>query len=241
MVSVCLAEDRPVAGDRLTLKDPPAKPDSRSVKFKASRDFAVDPTTGGDPRVVGATLEIMGGNPGDGNSGPVPLPAGLWTGLGKPEGSKGYRFKDALRTDGIKTVMIKASTRGGTLSIAGGKSAWAYAITQPQGTIDVRRLTIGPDVYCARFSTFDQNEAGKVRAKLAPAPADCRDRRRPSAATASSTVPRNATTVTPMTAMAARRRASSRTRPPSARACRPRRGRRSVRCSSRAGSRGRST
>jgi cysteine-rich repeat protein len=172
MASVCLAEDRPVAGDRLTLKDPPAKPDSRSVKFKASRDFAVDPTTGADPRVVGATLEIMGGNPGDGNSGPVPLPAGLWIGLGKPEGSKGYRFKDALRTDGIKTVMIKASTKGGTLSIAGGKSSWSYAITQAQGTIDLR-LTIGPDVYCARFSTFDQNEPGKVRAKLAAAPADC--------------------------------------------------------------------
>jgi hypothetical protein len=177
MASVCLAEDRPVAGDRLTLKDPPAKPDSRSVKFKASRDFAVDPTTGADPRVVGATLEIMGGNPGDGNSGPVPLPAGLWTGLGKPEGSKGYRFKDALRTDGIKTVMIKASSKGGTLSIAGGKATGRTRSRSRRG-----RSTCGSDQArrLLRALLDVRSERGrKVRAKLAAAPPTARDRRPP--------------------------------------------------------------
>ena len=136
LVSVSLAADRPVAGDRLTLKDPAGRPESRSVRFKAARDFAVDPLSGVDPRSVGATLEVVGANPGDGNSGPVPLPPELWIGLGKPAGSKGYRFKDPLRTDGVKTVTLKTGSNGGTLSISGGKSNWTYAITQAQGPID---------------------------------------------------------------------------------------------------------
>lgn len=166
------AADRPVAGDRLTLKDPAAKPNSRGVKFKAAKDLAVDPTTGADPRVLGATLEIVGANPGDGNSGPVVLPAALWAGLGKPAGSKGYKFKDRLRSDGIKSITLKSGSNGGTLSLSGGGSDWTYAITQAQGPVDVR-LTVGPDVYCARFTTFDQNQPGKVKAKEAPAPASC--------------------------------------------------------------------
>ena len=172
LTSLAAAADRPVAGDRLTLKDPAGRPESRSVRFKAGRDPGVDPVTGADPRIGGATLEVVGGNPGDGNTGGIDLPAGLWTGLGKPEGSKGYRFKDALRTDGVKVVTLKTGSNGGTLAISGGKSNWAYAITQPQGPIDVR-LTVGPDVYCAQFTTFEQNEPGKVRAKLASAPPNC--------------------------------------------------------------------
>jgi len=167
-----LAVDHPVGGDRLSLKDPAGKPDGRSVKFKASKDPAIDPTNGGDPTVLGATLEVTGANPGDGSSGILTLPAGLWTGLGKPAGSKGYKFRDPLRSAGIKTITLKSGKSGGTLSIAGGKSDWSYAITQPQGTIDVQ-LTVGGDVYCARFTTYDDNDAGKVRAKLASAPASC--------------------------------------------------------------------
>ncbi len=167
-----VAVDHPIEGDRLSMKDPAGKPDGRSFKFKASRDLAIDPAGGADPTAVGATLEVMGANPGDGSTDAIPLPAALWRGLGKPAGSKGYKFKDALRSDGIKTITLKSGKNGGTLSIAGGKSGWSYTITQPQGTIDVR-LTVGGDDYCARFTTFDDNEVGKVRAKLAPAPQSC--------------------------------------------------------------------
>ena len=166
------AADHPVAGDRLSLKDPAGKPEGRSVKFKAARDPAIDPAGGADPTAVGATLEVMGANAGDGTTGPVTLPAALWTGLGKPAGSKGYRFKDASRSTGIKTVTIKTGKSGGTLVFSGGKSHWSYASTQPQGAIDLR-LTVGGDVYCAQFTSFDDNEAGTVKAKLAPAPASC--------------------------------------------------------------------
>jgi cysteine-rich repeat protein len=172
LASVSLAADRPVAGDRLTLKDPVGRPERRSVRFKAARDTAVDPLAGADPRVLGATLEIAGANAGDGNTGPITLAAGFWAGLGNPAGSKGYRFKDPLRTTGVKVVTLKSGGGGGTLAISGGQSNWPYAITQAQGPIDLR-LTLGTDVYCARFTTFDHNEPGRVRAKLAPAPPDC--------------------------------------------------------------------
>jgi len=169
--AVCAA-DRPVAGDRLTLKDPAGKPDGRAVRFRAARDPAVDPASGADPRTVGATLEVMGAGPGDGDTGPIALPSALWTGLGNPAGSKGYRFKDPLRADGVKTILLKPGNAGGKLTVAGGGSDWSYAIDQAQGTVRVR-LTVGPDVYCASFASFDQNQPGKVVATHAPAPPDC--------------------------------------------------------------------
>ncbi len=167
-----LAADRPVAGDRLVLKDPAGKAAARSVRFKASKDPAIDPTSGDDPRAVGATLEVFGSNLGDGATGAITLPAASWTGLGKPAGSKGYRFNDRSRSQGIKTVILRPGARGGLLALAGGGSDWPFAVTQPQGAVDVR-LVLGRDTYCARFDTFDVNAPGKVKAKLAPALASC--------------------------------------------------------------------
>lgn len=167
-----LAADRPVAGDKLTLKDPLGNPNARVVRFKAAKDPVIVPSTGADPTSVGATLEVVGANPGDGSSGAVSLPANLWTGLGNPAGSKGFKFKDPSRADGIKIVTLKPGANGGLLSITGGGSDWDYAITQAQGTIDLR-LTVGPDVYCARFTNLSSNQAGKVTASGATAPADC--------------------------------------------------------------------
>ncbi|MFN8544411.1 MAG: PQQ-dependent sugar dehydrogenase [Candidatus Binatia bacterium] len=166
-----LAADRPIGGDALTLKDPPS-PTRRVVRLKAAKDPAIVPGTGADPTAVGATLEVEGAGPGDGATGPIALDATAWTGLGNPPGSKGYRFTDRTRATGVKTVTLKAGNDGGTLAVSGGGSNWTYAITQPQGDVDLR-LTIGPDVYCARFTSFDKNQAGLVKAKLAPPPPSC--------------------------------------------------------------------
>lgn len=174
LAAAAFAADRPVAGDRLLLKDPAGKAAARSVRFKASKDPSIDPATGDDPSVAGATLEVVGSNPGDGATGPVSLPADAWTGLGKPAGTKGYRFNDPNRTGGIKTVILRPGARGGSLAIAGGGSNWPFAVTQPQGTIDVR-LVLGGDTYCARFDTFDANAPGKVKGRSAPALASCRE------------------------------------------------------------------
>jgi cysteine-rich repeat protein len=166
-----IAADRPVAGDSLTLKDP-ANPNGNAVKFKAAKDPAVVPSTGDDPTSLGATLQVRGANPSDGDTGPISLPANLWQGLGNPAGSKGYKFVDKARADGVKTIVLKPGNNGGTLSISGGGADWTYAITQPQGAVDVE-LTIGDDTYCARFTTFVQNVPGLVKGKNAAAPASC--------------------------------------------------------------------
>src|SRR5881296_2449992 len=87
LASVALATDHPIAGDSLLLKDPMAAAD-RKVRFKATREAAIDPSQAGDPRALGATLEIAGESPGDGMTGPITLNPTVWTGLGRPAGSR---------------------------------------------------------------------------------------------------------------------------------------------------------
>ena len=171
LVSAALATDHPIAGDSLALKDPMSASD-RKVRFKATHDAAIDPSQVGDPRALGATLEMAGTSPGDGATGPITLDPTLWTGLGRPAGSRGYRYFDRSRSTGVRKVTFRSSTRGGGLTVSGGGSAWPYQITQAQGEIDVR-FTIGTDVYCAAFVSFRRNEPGRVSVKDATAPPDC--------------------------------------------------------------------
>jgi hypothetical protein len=164
--------DHPVAGDRLLLKDPGVASERR-FKFRAARDGGVDPGVLGDPTATGATLEVEGATPGDGTSGVLTLPAGFWTGLGNPPGSRGYKYLDRDRTVGVKRVLLKGGADGGTLTITGGGTAWPYTLTQAQGgPIDVR-LAIGADVLCGRFAAFTVNGGGKVKGAPSAAPATC--------------------------------------------------------------------
>src|SRR2546428_9386862 len=171
LASVALAIDHPITGDSLVLKDPMATSD-RKVRFKATHDAAIDPSQAGDPRALGATLEIAGTSAGDGATGPITLDPTLWTGLGRPAGSRGYRYFDRSGSPGVRKVAFRSGARGGALMVSGGGSAWPYQITQAQGPIDVR-FTIGADVYCAAFVSFRRDEAGRVSAKDAAAPSDC--------------------------------------------------------------------
>ncbi|MBI3771068.1 MAG: PQQ-dependent sugar dehydrogenase [Deltaproteobacteria bacterium] len=166
------AVDHPIEGDRLGIADPPANAARRKVVFTATRDFAIDPTTVADPRSVGATLEISGENPGDGSSGVIALDPSLWTALGTPPGSKGYRYLDFNSSTGVRKIVFKAGRKGGNLGVGGRGSAWLYQVTQPQGSISAR-FTVGSDVYCAEFTTFQRNQPGKVSSKKAPPPASC--------------------------------------------------------------------
>ena len=72
MTAAVIAADHPVGGDRLLLTDPPNAA-RRVVRFRAARDPAIDPHAAGDPRSVGATLEIAGAGSGDGATGTVSL------------------------------------------------------------------------------------------------------------------------------------------------------------------------
>ncbi len=172
VASTALATDHPIGGDSLALKDPMSGAAGRKVKFKATHDTAIDPSMAGDPRSLGATLEIAGENAGDGSTGPIMLGTMLWTGLGKPAGSKGYKYFDKARTNGVKKIAFRPGAKGGLLTVSGGGSGWPYQIAQAQGPIDVH-FTIGTDVYCAEFVGFAVNQAGRVSAKGATAPPDC--------------------------------------------------------------------
>ena len=170
--STVLAADHPIAGDGLVLKDPVGKPEKRLVSFKALRDLAIDPNQTGDPRTLGATIELTGAGGGDGSTGPIVLTPTLWKGLGNPAGSKGYKYYDKTRANGIKQVMFKPGSKGGQLLVSGGGANWPYAVTQPQTAVAVR-FAIGGDAYCGNFTSFTKNEAGRVQAKNAVAPANC--------------------------------------------------------------------
>jgi cysteine-rich repeat protein len=166
------ASDRYIEADRLFLTDPPGRSEVRTVRFRAVGVPTIDPATNADPRIVGATIEVTGRAPGDGSSGALPLPAELWKGIGRPPGSRGYRWLDPQSTDGIREVAFEAGHRGGALLMRGGKGTWPYAVTQPQGPIDVR-FAIGADRYCATFTSFTTNRPGRVVGRAAPAPSSC--------------------------------------------------------------------
>ncbi len=172
VATASLAADHPIEGDRLSLKDPPTNTARRRVTFTATRDFAIDPTGAADPRNVGATIEFLGENPGDGATGPIVLDPSFWVGVGRPPGSRGYKYLDFNVSTGIRKVVFKAGSKGGSVTVGGRGSAWPYQVTQPQGPISVR-FTVGGDVYCAEFTAFTRNQVGKVTAKKAPPPVSC--------------------------------------------------------------------
>ena len=165
------ATEHPVGGDVLKLRDP-ATASGRRAQFRASQDSAIAPGVAVDPRSLGATVEITGTGPGDGASGSIDLAPAMWTGLGKPKGSKGYVFSNRAGTNGVRKIAFKSGKRGGTLAVTAKGATWPYAVTQPQGPISVR-FTVGSEVYCARFTTFEQNIAGRVTARNAAPPANC--------------------------------------------------------------------
>lgn len=167
------AIERPIAGDSLSLSDPPERPQKRSVRFVAVGDPGLGAALAADPRQVGATLEIRGLGENDGASGEIFLAPELWSGLGRPAGSRGWRFSDRGRQSGIRSVQLQPARGGGSLAVSGGGAAWLYELAQPQqGPIELR-LRVGEDLVCARFERLDRNEIGRLSARRAAAPERC--------------------------------------------------------------------
>jgi hypothetical protein len=167
------AADRPIAAGRLLLRDV-THPKGAKVRFSVEGEAALMPGNLGDPRVTGATLEIVGGAGGDGGSGVIPLRPAGWRALGGAVPT-GYEYADTIKPSGIRRVEVRTSPSGGSLLVVGGSPAWPYRVTQPQGAIDIR-LTIGDDVFCARLTSYAANGGGRVVGVDAPAPAQCAPR-----------------------------------------------------------------
>ena len=166
-----LAAEHPIGGDVLRLKDPPAA-DGREIVLRATHDPAIMPSLANDPRQLGASFQVVGAAFGDGATGLIALPAAQWKGLGRPAGSKGFRFFDRGEVHGIRKVVFRQDSKGGTLTVVGHGRAWPYAIRQPQGAIDVR-FAVGEELYCAEFTLFEKNRSGKVIARPASPPRSC--------------------------------------------------------------------
>jgi hypothetical protein len=165
------AIDNPLRGQYLHLCSNPGAGKSR-IRFGATGELADERArSGADPRVTGALLEVIGDGILGADAPPVPLPASTWRALGDPPGSRGYRYFDASARFGVR----KAALRFGavtSLSATGGGSAWPYRTSGIPGTVMVR-LTVGDDVYCASFETFERRRRGTMVARYNSPPASC--------------------------------------------------------------------
>src|SRR5262249_7404226 len=149
------AADHPIQGTVLHLNDPGA-PRARRIRFRAGGDAAIAPRAARDPRVVGATLAIVGTAAEDGSSGPVVLPGAHW----KARHGGGVRYRTRAARAGVRRVVFKP----GVLAVSGGGRGWLYKIDGPQGAIEAR-FAVGQDVYCARFDRFQKDGPARVLAR----------------------------------------------------------------------------
>jgi cysteine-rich repeat protein len=167
------AVDHPIATDLLRLSDPGRRRE-RAVTFRSGRDPAFAVERDDDPRSSGARLEFLGEALGDGATGPIVLPRSLWRGMGKPRGSKGFKYVDRRASTGIERVVLKRGRAAGSLRIKGSGRNWPYRVTQPQGSVTVR-FAIGDALYCAAASDPVRNADGRFVARDAPPPSSCGD------------------------------------------------------------------
>jgi len=171
LASVAAAAARPIPAERLLLRDA-SHQDGAKVRFVAEGVTALAPGALDDPRATGATLEIAGNGAGDGATGLIPLAPQHWSALGPPNAPTGYEYDDPARASGIRSVVVRTGTPGGSVLVVGAGGAWPYVVAQPQGAIDVR-LTVGSDTYCARLTSLAANGGGRVVGRNAAAPAQC--------------------------------------------------------------------
>jgi hypothetical protein len=164
------ATEYPLRGEYLRIGAHPNGGRSR-IRFGATSDLIGERARpGADPRVVGAFLEVVGDGVRGADVPPIPLPASTWRALGDPPGSRGYRYFDASCRFGVR----KAALRFGavtSLAVTGGGPAWPYRMSGMPGTVMVR-LTVGDEVYCATFETFERRRGALVARYNSP-PTSC--------------------------------------------------------------------
>jgi hypothetical protein len=170
-LSARTGSDYLLSGRRLTVSD--AGPTARSLSV-SSKTRIVPPllaSSGTDPRVNGAVLDLV--NPTTGETATIALPAAAWRALGSPAGSKGYRYDDHFRTLGPCSKVLVSSTR---LSARCAGAGIGFSLDEAsQGALGVR-LVMGPDALrrCLLFGGGVQRDArGSFIAVKSPPPAAC--------------------------------------------------------------------
>jgi hypothetical protein len=188
------AADVPISGKSLTVVDNPAKPNSRKAVFK-SADSTIQLGVE-DPRVTGATIELVNPTPGLEQSDVFTLPASGWTPIGSPP--NGYRYKDAQLVNGpVKTAIIK---NGRLVKFVAKGATMSFTLDGvPQTQIGVV-ATVGPTRFCASFGgTIRKDDGRKFRARIAVAPAACPMLPPPTTTTTTATTTSTSTTTTTAT------------------------------------------
>ena len=145
-VSPALANSKPIGGTLLKLKTDKG-PDKNLFLFKAVKQPEIqaipDPT-------VDTTLLLRWQTPaGPGRTPAIELGGNLWKGLGKPAGSKGWKYNDRdASAGGVKVLLIKPGGNGGLLKVLAKGASWAGV---PDGELTSTKLDlyIGDDHYCA--------------------------------------------------------------------------------------------
>ncbi len=177
--AACRALDLPdpVDGWRIVFRDDGDDPSRRfvAVNSRDSRIRAPVPGGPGDPTLSGAVLTIR--NPETGEHATLDLPSTGWRGIGKPAGSRGYRFKNpggsACRQ--VKVWggrQIHASCAGDQIDFTLDEaSQGSLAVTLQLGIDTPQCVLFGGDVR-KDFGTFGGGR-GSFRARHAPAPTGC--------------------------------------------------------------------
>lgn len=172
-------EDRPVAGERISMTNFAHDP-MRSSVFFSSTDVHImvpDMHSAGDPTMNGGFIQLR--NPMTQESDVYNLPAANWTVLPAPE--QGYRYLDMHHQDGpCQYVVVSAGKR--LLASCRGAGVKFTLDEMHQGMLDISVTlgTAGGPRYCASFGghvmrdvPVSETRAGSFQAVLAPAPASC--------------------------------------------------------------------
>jgi hypothetical protein len=168
VATLAVAADVTITGSKLTVIDNVLKPTKKKATFK-SADVLINAGVE-DPRVSGATIELVNPTPGFEQSVSFTLPPAAWLAIGNPV--QGYKYKDSLLVNGpVKTAQIR---NGKQLKFTAKGATMAYGMGGfPQTEIGVV-ITIGSTRFCTTFGGIVTKDDGlKFSAKLAPAPGAC--------------------------------------------------------------------
>jgi len=164
-----LAGLRPLAGRRLSLRDPPGDPSARRIDVR-SRDLLVEtplPGSPDDPSVAGATLELR--NPGTGEMALLMLPPGAgWEGRGKPAGVAGWSYRDASGANGPCTF-VDVRHAAGLRALCRGAAIPFSLDEASQGELQVTLRLGAADLHCLHFGgKVVRDTPGTFLARSAP-------------------------------------------------------------------------
>jgi hypothetical protein len=163
-----LEGERPLAGQRLSVRDP-GDPSRRRIALRTADALLDSPLPGSadDPSLAGATLELS--NPDTLESAVFALPAGAsWQGRGQPAGIAGWTYRDPAGTSGPCTLLEVRN--GSVLRALCSGAAIPFSLDEAsQGQLFVTLRLGAGDLHCLHFGgKLTRDVPGTFTARAAP-------------------------------------------------------------------------